>query len=61
MTTTIDKVTVTQRNDLHFTVRVEGKRTRTFKGEFAWADAQRYANDMLLETRGTPFGENFIL
>lgn len=60
-TQTIDGVTVTVVNDLLFKVKVTGQRLKTFKGEFAWADAQRFANDALLTLRGTPFGPQFTL
>jgi hypothetical protein len=28
-----------------YTVKVRGKRARTFRGECAWSDAERYASD----------------
>lgn len=49
-----DIVTVTYREDTApipgyvcpvYTVKVRGKRARTFRGECAWADAERYAGD----------------
>jgi hypothetical protein len=60
-TQTIETVTVTEQNAMLYTVKVEGKRAKTFRGESAWSDAQRFANDALLAVRGTPFGESFIL
>lgn len=61
MIATIENVTVTVVNELTFKVKVDGQRAKTFKGEFAWADAQRFANDALLAQRGTPFGPQFNL
>lgn len=57
-TETIDNVTVNTITGLHFEVKVEGKRKKTFKGEFAWANAQRYANDGLGDP---PYGRIFCL
>lgn len=34
-------------NEMTWRVSVTGQRVKTFRGEFAWADAQRYANDVL--------------
>jgi hypothetical protein len=56
---TIEHVTVTQHGDDHYKVKV-GSKTKAFKGESAWSDAQRHANDALTEKRG-PFGPSFYL
>jgi hypothetical protein len=34
---------------------------KTFLGESAWSNAERYANDLLTEYQGSPFGERFML
>lgn len=60
MKQTIENVKVTVVNDLRFTVKVGSNRARTFKGEFAWADAQRFANDALTD-QGFLFGPQFTL
>lgn len=40
---------------------ISGTRRKTFTGESAWSDAERYANDELAKRRGSPFGEQFVL
>jgi hypothetical protein len=60
MTQTIGSVTVTQKGVDTYTVKAGAKRAKTFKGESAWCDAERYANDELTVERG-PFGERFVL
>jgi len=65
---TIEHVTVHQMADDHFKVKIapqgaKGKSTlksKTFKGESAWSDAQRHANDALVE-QGHFFGPQFML
>lgn len=37
------------------------RKLKTFRGESAWMDAERYANDLLRDLRGSPFGEFFVL
>lgn len=63
---TIEHVTVHQLADDHFKVKI-GKaekasrlKSKTFKGETAWSDAQRHANDALVE-QGHFFGPQFSL
>jgi hypothetical protein len=59
----IEHVTVTQVNDMHYKVKVGpgGKlKSKTFKGETAWMDAERHANDALMEQHGFG-GPRFML
>jgi hypothetical protein len=55
-TIVIGNVTVTVINQSEFKVKVEGTRAKTFRGESAWSDAQRFANDAL-----PVFGPQFTL
>lgn len=40
-----------ERGAIRVVAKVQGVRTKTFKGEMAWADAARYADDMALAAR----------
>lgn len=57
----IGDVLVTKVNDLHFKVKAGTQRARTFKGESAWSDAERLANDKLGELYGFPTPGVFVL
>lgn len=58
---TIGDVTVTKQNDLKYQVKAGTKRAKNFTGESAWSNAQRYANDSLLELHGYPTPGVFVL
>jgi hypothetical protein len=61
----LDDVEVIGLTDEHYTVTSPGngshRKLKTFRGESAWMDAERYANDLLRDLRGSPFGERFVL
>jgi len=61
----IDDVEVTILTSTMFEVRSPGngssRKLKTFRGESAWSDAERYANDRLREVRDSAFGEFFAL
>ena len=61
---TIESVQVIAHSDKLYEVRTfeDGHLTqKSFKGESAWANAERYANDLLTKKRHSPFGERFVL
>lgn len=63
--TTVEGGITVPPSDEVFTVTSPGngshRKLKTFRGESAWSDAERYANDLLRDLRGSPFGEFFTL
>jgi hypothetical protein len=58
---TIGDVTVTVRSEDNYLVKAGSDRARTFRGESAWSNAERYANDKLTELYGWPTPGIFTL